>query len=372
MAETFDTIFFAAWQLVSQTPGVLRNTAFGETKRRGIGMSGSVVQFNQEHIRTKRPASTAAASPTVAAIPVSQPFNFEKFHFLKCKPTEIIVKIRLDGTPDVSYAAHVGRLLPEDSHLAEHPWFINANPLLPGHGLLTPFAHECRPQIMNSSCLEVGVRAAALSTRDDLRIGFNSLGAWASVNHFHLHTFYVRDVFGAGKMPIETDIGSVVHAAALPVGSHSLLVQVNDLGSWPLQGFSVTTNFPPTLEPAAVGAAIRAFVGVIGGFCMRLVKLDIPHNLLICEHGTRVIVIPRQAQRGGGAEVLELAVALAESCGLAIVYTQEAFESLTQDQFFATLKEFSVAPETWEALANEWKLLLDHGAGPVPPELCGE
>ena len=61
------------------------------------------------------------------------------------------------------------------------PWselLINVSPLTPGHFLLVP-APPQQPQQLTVAALRLGLSLARASQRDDLRLMFNSLGAWA-------------------------------------------------------------------------------------------------------------------------------------------------------------------------------------------------
>uniref|UniRef100_A0A183I787 GDP-D-glucose phosphorylase 1 n=1 Tax=Onchocerca flexuosa TaxID=387005 RepID=A0A183I787_9BILA len=71
--------------------------------------------------------------------------------------------------------------------LDRHVVAINAAPLTRGHSLLLPSINRCIPQVLS----EVAVRLATdtmLLTRDSsFHVLFNSLLAFASINHLHLH-----------------------------------------------------------------------------------------------------------------------------------------------------------------------------------------
>ncbi|KAG8145281.1 hypothetical protein E2320_013629 [Naja naja] len=68
---------------------------------------------------------------------------------------------------------------------------INVSPLERGHVLLIPDPALALPQILIAEALLAGLEAVLLSAHPGFRLGFNSLGAFASVNHLHLHGFYL-------------------------------------------------------------------------------------------------------------------------------------------------------------------------------------
>jgi type II secretory pathway component HofQ len=125
----------SAWDAVVSRPGVLRNASHASTQRRLLGddaatlTHNALVQFNEEHIKTKRPASSAAAaaanaasaatagmaaagaaaaqaapaaspggpaSPTSpSAARVSRPFDGARFNFNRVSPDENIAFVRV-------------------------------------------------------------------------------------------------------------------------------------------------------------------------------------------------------------------------------------------------------------------------------------
>ncbi|KAF4753113.1 GDP-D-glucose phosphorylase, variant 3 [Perkinsus olseni] len=98
------------------------------------------------------------------------PFAAEDFNFTRVKDDEVI------GTLGAG----------------AHALLVNVSPLAYGHCLLCPEYKACRPQVLALDALEVAVAfaSAADADRDDMKVTFNSLGAWASVNHLHFHVFW--------------------------------------------------------------------------------------------------------------------------------------------------------------------------------------
>jgi hypothetical protein len=397
----FDEKYMAAWRTLKSWPGLFRNTAYEATVRRRLpGPLGLVVQFNPEHIKTKRPSSMATrVSPQ--DIPVSRAWDPALFNFMKAKPAEIIVRVRTDtdaGTAQLTFAStteflaggnHAGAL-PAPGDPDDHPLFANVNPLLDGHGLFVPRMLQGQPQVLTTEAIHAGLLVQAMPGRPDFRMGYNSLGAWASVNHLHLHCFYLSGSGGLGiadtsrangSHHAHTSNGTVAadgvagHAIASSVGDASCDVFPTlqmpceraartkladyDLGrpgtaangsstslwlaemvGWPTSGFVFSLH---GAEAATDPAATAALANATGELIARLTASNTPHNLLISDHGRTVMVMPRAVQvirnrlypsslnltwclsglqRGGGAEDGVLAIALAEICGLGILYTQ--------------------------------------------------
>lgn len=64
---------------------------------------------------------------------------------------------------------------------------INNSPLTPTHSLICPSVEENLPQVLTLNAIELGVNLLRCLEERKYRIGFNSPGALASVNHLHLH-----------------------------------------------------------------------------------------------------------------------------------------------------------------------------------------
>lgn len=84
-----------------------------------------------------------------------------------------------------------------------HSVVVNISPMFYCHCLLLLHVREGLPQVLSPDMLLLGLRFARMSRRRDFRVGFNSLGAFASVNHLHLQGLYLKDWFTKTAFPIE-------------------------------------------------------------------------------------------------------------------------------------------------------------------------
>ncbi|KAJ9578262.1 hypothetical protein L9F63_005532, partial [Diploptera punctata] len=106
---------------------------------------------------------------------ISQPFSSEKFNFTKIKNEEYLFEIN---------KAEIGS--------SEHFLIINVSPLEYCHSLLLPSLFSCLPQVVTLESLQLAIEILLLSSTPALRIGFNGLCAYASVNHLHYHLYYLN------------------------------------------------------------------------------------------------------------------------------------------------------------------------------------
>lgn len=72
-------------------------------------------------------------------------------------------------------------------------FLINNSPLTKYHSLICPRLHEHLPQIITKECIELAIDIVTGLNNRSYRIGYNSLGAFASVNHLHMHLICVEE-----------------------------------------------------------------------------------------------------------------------------------------------------------------------------------
>ncbi|NXJ85046.1 GDPP1 phosphorylase, partial [Trogon melanurus] len=137
------------------------------------GSLGLVVQLNAERGTQRRPPQPMLS--------LRQPFDPTAFNFTRLRPGELLLRLRGPAGADVLLAA------------------INASPLERGHVLLMPEPGRRLPQALTAPVLRAGLEAVLLSAHPGFRVGFNGLGAGASVNHLHLHGLYLDR-----PLPVET------------------------------------------------------------------------------------------------------------------------------------------------------------------------
>ncbi|XP_075570654.1 GDP-D-glucose phosphorylase 1 [Pelecanus crispus] len=113
--------------------------------------------------------------PPQAVHSLRQPFDPQAFNFTRLRPGEVLLRLRRAGpaAPALLLVA------------------INASPLERGHVLLLPEPARGLPQALTAPALRGGLEAVLLSAHPGFRLGFNGLGGCASVNHLHLHAFYL-------------------------------------------------------------------------------------------------------------------------------------------------------------------------------------
>ena len=62
---------------------------------------------------------------------------------------------------------------------------FQVSPIEYGHVLLVPKLHDCKPQQIDEESFRLALHFAAEANNTSFRVGFNSLGAYATINHLH-------------------------------------------------------------------------------------------------------------------------------------------------------------------------------------------
>lgn len=308
----FDTALRSAWRQRMEL-GLFRYR-LGELQTQTLpGAVGFVAQLNVERgTQRRRPQNIRS---------VRQPFDSEQFNFNKIQSGEVLFRLRREpGVPCV----------PQQEDILV---MINISPLEWGHVLLVPEPAQGLPQRLLPGALQAGLEAVLLSAHPGFRVGFNSLGGLASVNHLHLHGYYLDH-----RLPVEW-----APSKTLDPGGHLHLLQ-----AVPAPGFLFYTSGPgPDLE-ALVSRVCRA--------TDYLTDHEIAHNLFVTRGappgktspssalmGVRVILWARKTSFGI-KEGEAFSVALCELAGHLPVKTSQDFSSLTEAAALALIQDCLLPP----------------------------
>ena len=116
-------------------------------------------QFDPDHSKMKRKPLSATVPP------VRKPVNRDEFNFTKVNDREVLL------------------------YTDEATYLVNVSPLWFGHMLLVPSYRDVLPQVLTPEGIAVALKSLK-RFRPSVRLMFNSMAAWASVNHLHLHIFF--------------------------------------------------------------------------------------------------------------------------------------------------------------------------------------
>ncbi|CAG7833865.1 unnamed protein product [Allacma fusca] len=134
-----------------------------------------------------------------------QPFSESQFNFHKVRPQEILLQLKPWWSTKACGSSKTVCMVPPDinkpsllshdellSDESDHKILINVSPFEYGNVLLVPFINSNHPQLITREGLRLALELLLLSRSRDFRVGFNSLCAYASVNHCHFHAYYLQ------------------------------------------------------------------------------------------------------------------------------------------------------------------------------------
>ncbi|ETO29934.1 hypothetical protein RFI_07185 [Reticulomyxa filosa] len=213
-----------------------------------------------------------------------------------------------------------------DTHLL----LVNRFPIGNYSGLFTPYFWQKLPQVLTKELLHVGLQFNAMflsqSHKGTFRVGFNSLGAMASVNHFHFQ-FWKIDT---GLLPVET-----LHKTPIPTANKQHL-----------QIFTFNDNVYPIrtlIYPIVTGNRTLETLW----HCVKfLIESDIPHNLMISRQFVYLFVRNEQQLTSN----YPIFYGFSDVSGWITVLNEQMFDHLlTFEMLYQDMQQrISVQPSKWD------------------------
>ncbi|XP_041969878.1 GDP-D-glucose phosphorylase 1 [Aricia agestis] len=246
---------------------------------------------------------------------ICQPFNENKFNFNKVSPEEIMFTFA-----DQQNGEH-------------HLVLVNVSPIAEYHTLLCPSVNKCLPQVVTEESLKLVFEIMLASLDRDLRIAFNSLCAFASVNHLHYHLLIAKQNLPIEKLKCKQLRGP--------------LYILDD--SYPASAFCFEVTSPEIHKE--IYKLIHLFL-----------QKSIAHNIFITRGDsfdgskeiTRCIVYPRKSS-SGIKQLHDFNVAALELSGWITVYDKNTYENLKEKDIDDELRKWKY--EAFEELCEELTML---------------
>jgi GDP-L-galactose phosphorylase len=279
--SVLDALLLAEWEDRAEA-GLFRYDVTACPTRTLPGAYGFVAQLNEGRATQKRPTEFRVDQ-------VDQPFDGSKFHFGKALQREVLFQFQpsASATPAFAPAAPAA---PSPNLV-----FINVSPIEYGHVLLVPRALEALNQVATPATLALALAFAREAANPYLRVGFNSMGAYATINHLHFQAYYLGAPMAIERAPtapltLPGGRGGGAFAARKRGG-----VRVARLEGYPVRALVFE-----------VGDSLAALAAAVGGACERLTAASVPHNLMIVDRGARVFLVPNAfAERKARGELPE-------------------------------------------------------------------
>ncbi|KAJ8766566.1 hypothetical protein K2173_023813 [Erythroxylum novogranatense] len=282
------------------------------------GQFGFIAQLNEGRHLKKRPTEFRVDK-------VLQAFDDNKFNFTKVGQEEVLFQFEASEDGEVQFFPSA----PIDNKNSSSMVAINVSPIEYGHVLLIPSFFECLPQRIDRESLLLALYMAAEARNTFFRLGYNSLGAFATINHLHFQAYYLA-------VPFPVEIAPVKKVATLDDG-----VKISELVNYPVRGL--------TFEG---GNTLQDLSNTVSDACICLQNNNIPFNVLISDCGKRIFLFPqcyaeKQALGEVNPELLDTQVnpAVWEISGHMVLKRKKDYEEASEEKAWRLLAEVSLSEE---------------------------
>ncbi|XP_072258845.1 GDP-D-glucose phosphorylase 1 [Pyxicephalus adspersus] len=278
---------------------------------------------------------------------IQEKFNPSQFNFNKIKSEETLFAMVRSPPGKAAESEDDGlRMNKHAESMLINGWesrtlvVINVSPLEFGHVLFIPEPSLCLNQVLIPDLVMLGMESILLSGHPGFRVGFNSLGGFASVNHLHLHGFYLDE-----ELLLES-------APCKPLCSKMSFYLLTD---FPAPGFFFYTDGQDLVTVSRRVCRVTDY----------LVGRNIAHNVFItrgCDpgnagcpearQGIRVVIWARKSCFGSKEESA-FNVALCELAGHLPFKNQEDFTNMTEESVIGIIKDYLFSDEEFRILSME-------------------
>lgn len=138
---------------------------------------------------------------------------------------------------------------------------------------------DCLPQALTPELLLTALYFTAEAGNPYFRVGYNSLGAYATINHCHFQAYFLTAHFPierAPSGPLASSGGRRHHAATGNVIVQRLVA------------------FPVRALVFELGSSLEELARAVGDACTAMQQADMAFNVFIVDKGARVFLIPNK------------------------------------------------------------------------------
>ncbi|KAL1536991.1 Phosphate metabolism transcription protein [Salvia divinorum] len=210
---------------------------------------------------------------------------------------------------------------------------INVSPIEYGHVLLIPRVLDCLPQKIVHDGLMLALHFAKEASNPFFRVGYNSLGAFATINHLHFQAYFLSAPFPIEKAP-----------TCKIMSSKDTRVMVSKLLNYPVKGLVFEG-----------GNKLCDLCDAIASSCILLESNNVAFNLLISDCGKRVFLLPqcyaeKQARGEVEQELLDTQVnpAVWEISGHMVLKRRKDYDEASEQYAWKLLSDVSLSDERFQ------------------------
>ncbi|KAI4306127.1 hypothetical protein L6164_029434 [Bauhinia variegata] len=307
------------------------------------GEYGFIAQLNEGRHLKKRPTEFRVDK-------VLQPFDGNKFNFTKVGQEELLFQFEASDDGEVQFFPNA----PIDVETSPSVVAINVSPIEYGHVLLIPRIFECMPQRIDHDSFLLALQLAREAGNPYFRLGYNSLGAFATINHLHFQAYYMALPFPIEKAPAKK-------ITILNGG-----VKISELLKYPVRGLVFEG-----------GNTLEDLSNTVSEACICLQENNIPFNLLISDCGRQIFLLPqcyaeKQALGEVSAELLDTQVnpAVWEISGHMVLKRKKDYDEASEENAWRLLAEVSLSEERFlEVNALIFEVIASDELDAQPPRL---
>ena len=185
--STLDGLLLSEWEDRAER-GLFRYDVTACPTRVLRGAYGFVAQLNEGRASKKRPTEFCVDV-------VAQPFDASKFNFTKALQAEVLFQFEPSAAARPAFAPAAPPAASPTLVL------INVSPIEYGHCLLCPRALDGLNQLVAPDTMLTALKFAREADNPFFRLGFNSLGAYGTINHLHFQAYYLAAPFPCERAP---------------------------------------------------------------------------------------------------------------------------------------------------------------------------
>ncbi|PON53692.1 GDP-L-galactose/GDP-D-glucose phosphorylase [Parasponia andersonii] len=293
------------------------------------GEYGFVAQLNEGRHSKKRLTESRVDQ-------VLQPFDENKFNFTKVGQEEVLFRFESSS----HNRSHFFQTAPSTADMASNSpnvVAINVSPIEYGHVLLIPRVLDCLPQRIDHESFLLALHMSKEAADPFFRLGYNSLGAFATINHLHFQAYYLAVPF-----PVEKALTQRANIRMEKLDNKGVIV--SQLLNYPVRGLVFEG-----------GNSTQDLSDVVASSCILLQENNIPFNVLISDCGKRVFLFPqsfaeKQALGEVSQDILDTQVnpAVWEISGHVVLKRKKDFEDASEAYAWRLLAEVSLSEERFE------------------------
>eukprot|EP01084_Bolivina_argentea_P251489 421800_1 len=242
----------------------------------------------------------------------------------------------------------------------KHLLILNKFPIGKYSGLFIPFiGNNNNIQLLTRETLMRGIYFANMFESNDFRIGFNSMGAMASVNHLHFQFWETKSISKQKQLPIEilSQILTVKDIANL-YSDEDLIIR--EIIGYPIHGFIYERNLYAHkqyntrihgISKDNIGLDINIFLNPLYYCIEYLIKNNIPHNLLINRH--KIFLFVRRDETPSKYPIF---YGFSDVSGWITLLNKDVYHSITIHQLWNDMKnQISIDDTKWKTVKNYCK-----------------